>query len=128
MVKQKKNTQQTDEATEPITIESVASEDIRSALEETKKSQGVIGYILRNATSAAINLEDSSKMVDYAVLASSTIEASDTVSGLFDIGKVKSVMIEGEEKKMLVVCKDGNDINIFMEKNADTKKLLKKIC
>jgi predicted regulator of Ras-like GTPase activity (Roadblock/LC7/MglB family) len=127
MVKQKKNLQEAAGELEPITIESADSENIRSVLEEIKKSEGVVGYILRNTTSAAIDLSDPSKLIDYAVLSSSTFEASEKISELFDLGKVKNVIVEGKDKKTLHLSIDENDISIFMEKNADAKKILEKI-
>jgi predicted regulator of Ras-like GTPase activity (Roadblock/LC7/MglB family) len=127
MVKQKKNLQETASEFESITIESGASEDIRSVLEEIKKSDGVVGYILRNTTSAAIDLRDPSKVIDYAILSSLTFEASETISGLFDLGKVKNVMVEGKDKKTIQLNIDENGISIFMEKNVDDKKILEKL-
>lgn len=127
MVKQKKNLQETASEFESITIESGASEDIRSVLEEIKKSDGVVGYILRNTTSATIDLSDPSKVIDYAILSSLTFEASETISGLFDLGKVKNVIVEGKDKKTIQLNIDENGISIFMEKNVDDKKILEKL-
>jgi predicted regulator of Ras-like GTPase activity (Roadblock/LC7/MglB family) len=127
MVKQKKNFQETASEFESITIESGASEDIRSVLEEIKKSDGVVGYILRNTTSAAIDLRDPSKVIDYAILSSLMFEASETISGLFDLGKVKNVIVEGKDKKTIQLNIDENGISIFMEKNVDDKKILEKL-
>lgn len=127
MVKQKKNLQEIASEFESITIESGASEDIRSVLEEIKKSDGVVGYILRNTTSAAIDLSDPSKIIDYAILSSLTFEASETISGLFDLGKVKNIIVEGKDKKTIQLNIDENGISIFMEKNVDNKKILEKL-
>jgi predicted regulator of Ras-like GTPase activity (Roadblock/LC7/MglB family) len=128
MVKQKKNLQETASEIESITIESAACENnIRPVLEEIKKCDGVIGYILRNTTSAAIDLSDPTKLIDYAVLSSSTFEASEQISELFDLGKIKNMIVEGKDAKTVHLSIDENNISIFMEKNADAKKILEKI-
>jgi predicted regulator of Ras-like GTPase activity (Roadblock/LC7/MglB family) len=128
MVKQKKNLQETASELEPIAIESAACENnIRPILEEIKKCDGVIGYILRNTTSATIDLNDPTKVIDYAVLSSSTFEASEQISELFDLGKAKNMIVEGKDAKTLHLSVGENNISIFMEKNADAKKILEKI-
>jgi len=127
MVKQKKNLQETSEL-EPIAIERASSEDnIRPTLEEIKQSDGVIGFILRNTTSAAIDLKDPTKVIDYAILSSSAFEASEQLSELFDLGKIKNIMVEGKKAKTLHLSVDENNISIFMEKNVDAKKILEKM-
>jgi predicted regulator of Ras-like GTPase activity (Roadblock/LC7/MglB family) len=127
MVKQKKNLQETSEL-EPIAIERATSEkNIRPTLEEIKQSDGVIGFILRNTTSAAIDLKDPTKVIDYAILSSSAFEASEQLSELFDLGKIKNIIVEGKKAKTLHLSVDENNISIFMEKNVDAKKILEKM-
>ena len=128
MVKQKKNLQETTGELEPIAIERASSENnIRPTLEEIKQSDGVIGFILRNTTSAAIDLKDPTKVIDYAILSSSTFEASEQLSELFELGKIKNIIVEGKKAKTLHLSVDENNISIFMEKNVDAKKILEKI-
>jgi predicted regulator of Ras-like GTPase activity (Roadblock/LC7/MglB family) len=128
MVKQKKNIQETASEFEPIAIERAAREDnIRPILEDIKSCDAVIGYILRNTTSAAIDLKDPTKVIDYAILSSSAFEASETLSELFDLGKVKNIIVEGKDTKTLHLSIGENNISIFMEKNADAKKILEQM-
>jgi predicted regulator of Ras-like GTPase activity (Roadblock/LC7/MglB family) len=128
MVKQKKNLQETASELEPIAIEGAAYENnIRLILEEIKKCDGVIGYILRNTTSATIDLNDPTKVIDYAVLSSSTFEASEQLSELFDLGKAKNIIVEGKDTRTLHLSVGENNISIFMEKSADAKKILEKM-
>lgn len=128
MVKQKKNPEETASELEPIAVVRTTCEDnIRPVLEEIKKCDGVIGYILRNTTSAAIDLNDPTKVIDYAILSSSTFEASEQLSELFDLGKIKNIIVEGKNIKTLHLSVDENNISIFMEKNANTKKILEKM-
>lgn len=128
MSKQKKNLEETSGEVEPIAVENATREDsMRPLLEGLKKSDGVVGYILRNATSATIDIDDPAKVTDYAILSSSAFEAGEQLSELFDLGKIKNITVEGKDAKTLNLTIDENDVSIFMEKTADTKKTLKKI-
>jgi len=128
MSNEKKNVEETASEAEPIAVEDATRKDkMRSLLEGMKKSEGVVGCILRNGTSAAIDIDDPAKMTDYAILSSSAFEAGEQLSELFDLGKIKNITVEGKETKMLHLTVDENDVGIFMEKTADTKKTLKKI-
>ena len=128
MVRQKKNLEETASELEPIAVEKATYEDnVRSILEEIKKCDGVIGYILRNTTSATIDLNDPTKLIDYATLSSSTFEASEQLSELFDLGKIKIMKVEGKDINTLHLCIDENDISIFMEKDVDSKRILEKM-
>ena len=128
MVKQKKNIQETASEFEPIAIERAAHEDdLRHILEDIKKSDAIIGYILRNTTSAAIDLKDPTKVIDYAILSSAAFDASEQLSELFDLGKVKNIIVEGKNAKTLHMRIGENNISIFMEKSADTRKILEQM-
>ncbi|MGD0978186.1 MAG: hypothetical protein ABR962_03495 [Candidatus Bathyarchaeia archaeon] len=128
MVKQKKNPEETVSELEQIAVEKAICEDnVRPILEEIKKSDGVIGYILRNTTSATIDINDPTKVTDYAALSSSTFEASEQLSELFDLGKIKNITVEGKDTNTLHLSIDENNISIFTEKNVDAKKILEKM-
>jgi len=128
MVKQKKSPEEIVSELEPIAVEKATCEDnLRPVLEEIKKSDGVIGYILRNTTSATIDLNDSTKLIDYATLSSSTFEAGEQLSELFELGKIRHIKVEGKDINTLHLSIDENDISIFMEKTADAKKILEKM-
>jgi predicted regulator of Ras-like GTPase activity (Roadblock/LC7/MglB family) len=124
----KKNIQEIVTVTEPVIIEEATSENsLRRNLEEIKTYDGVIGYILRNSTTAAIDLKDPAKIVDYAILSSSAFDASKELSELFELGNTKNMLVEGKDAKALSVVIGENEISVFMEKNADHKKVLKRL-
>jgi len=128
MVKQKKSPEEIVSELEPIAVEKATCEDnLRPVLEEIKKSDGVIGYILRNTTSATIDLNDPTKLIDYATLSSSTFEAGEQLSELFELGKIRHIKVDGKDINTLHLSIDENDISIFMEKTADAKKILEKM-
>lgn len=101
--------------------------DLSSKLAEIRKDKGVTGYIIRNATSATIDLKEPEKIVEYAIFSSQVLDSSQEISDLFELGDVKSILIEGKESNALCMTLDGNKISIFMEKDADQADILKKI-
>lgn len=128
MVKKKRSFQEVSEETEPVSFEETASaHSIRANLEEIKSYDGVVGYILRNSSSAAIDLKDPAKIIDYAILSSSAIDASKELSELFNLGKAKDIVIDGKEIRVLSLTVDENRISVFMEKSADYERILRKL-
>jgi len=113
---------------EPVAIEEASSTDqLRASLEEIKGYEGIIGYILRNSTSAAIDLKDPSELIEYAILSSSALEAGEELSKTFNLGQVKNILVEGKEVKVLSFTIGDNKISIFAEKNANLEKVLEKL-
>ncbi|MEM3622388.1 MAG: hypothetical protein QXR76_01285 [Candidatus Bathyarchaeia archaeon] len=128
MVKKKKSFPEVTAVTEPLAVEeTVSAKDVRASLEEIKTYDGVIGYILRNSTSAAIDLKDPTKIIDYAILSSSALEASEKLCELFDLGEAKNINVEGKDIKMLSLVIGEHRISVFMEKNVDCEKILTKL-
>lgn len=128
MPKMKKNDQEISTLSKPIALhEATPQDNLREKLEQIKNYEGVIGYIQRNTTSASIDLKDPTRIIDYAILSSSAKEAGQELSELFDLGNVQSIIIEGKTTKTLLLTLDENNISIFMEKNADSEKILKKL-
>ncbi|MGC8939404.1 MAG: hypothetical protein ACP5IM_02480 [Candidatus Bathyarchaeia archaeon] len=123
----KKHVEEVSAVAEPLAVEgTVDVGDLRAVLEEIKGYDGVIGYILRNSTSAAIDLKDPSKIIDFAILSSCALDASEEVAELFTLGKVKNVVVEGGNVKALSLTAGDNRISVFMERNADANRILKR--
>jgi predicted regulator of Ras-like GTPase activity (Roadblock/LC7/MglB family) len=101
--------------------------DLNAKLSEIRKEKGVIGYILRNTTSATIDLEEPEKIVEYAILSSQVLDSTREISDLFEIGDVENIFIEGKENNALCMTIDKNKVSIFMEKDADYDDILKRI-
>lgn len=128
MVKKKNEELETTIVSEPTLIETADDEsNLRANLEEIKKYDGVVGYILRNTTSASIDLKEPAKIIDYAILSSTTFDATEEVTDLFELGRVKSITVNGKNAKMLSLTVEKNKISIFMENKADTEKILEKL-
>lgn len=112
----------------PVAVEeTVSTGDLRSILEEVKGYDGVIGYILRNSTSAAIDLNDPSKIIDFAIISSAALEAGEDVAEVFSLGRVKDIVVEGGDVKVLSLAVGDNKISVFMEKGADSDRVLKRL-
>jgi len=127
MVRKKKSVQEVTTMTEPLAIEESSVNNLRATLEEIKAYDGVIGYILRNSTSAAIDLKDPTKIIDYAVLSSSALDAGEAFSESFNLGAVKNIIVEGKDAKVLSLTINENRISIFIEKEAKCEKILRKL-
>ena len=116
-----------DTTVKPVEEENFEYTNLNNALVEIRKTQGVTGYILKSSTAATIDLNEPSKLVDYALLTSGIIDSSQTIEKLFGTGNVESILIEGKTTKTLCIIKGENRISIFMEKTANHTDILKKI-
>ncbi len=127
MVK-KRNVQEVVDVAEPVAVEeTMPVSDLRASLEEIKTYKGVIGYILRTSASAAIDIKDPTKIIDYAVLSSSVLDASEEFSGLFKLGEVEDIVVEGKDVKVISLTIGESKISIFIEKDVDCEKILRKL-
>jgi hypothetical protein len=113
----------------PVTIaldEDPEFAGLRSSLLTINKIPGIKGYILRNATTAVIDLQNPAKLVEYACLLSETTDACEELSKLFGSTATKAV-VEGSEIKMLCMIIGKNKLSIFMEKSVDHTDIFRQI-
>jgi len=101
--------------------------DLRTVLDRIQAREGVIGYILRASTSAAVDIKDPSKIIDYAVLSASALESAESLSEAFELGKLCSIVVEGKELKILLLTIGEHRISVFMEKNVDHNSIYREI-
>ena len=101
--------------------------DLRTVLDKIKTREGVIGYILRASTSAAVDIKDPSKTIDYAVLSASALESAESLSEAFELGKLSKIVVEGRDLKILLVTIGEHRISVFMEKNVDHNPIYKEL-
>lgn len=107
--------------------ENSAFTSLSASLAEIRKLKGVTGYILRSSTSAIIDLEDSDKIFQYAILTSEIQEFIVEMTKLFNLGPPESVLLEGENIKLLCLSMYENRIDVFMEKSANHVSIIKRI-
>lgn len=100
-------------------------ESLKVKLESIKDRPEIIGFIIRNSRSATIDAKDPTKIIDYAILSSSTIEIADGLAKAFQLGETEKIVLEGENAKLLSLSIGENSISVFMEKDADIKRIYK---
>jgi predicted regulator of Ras-like GTPase activity (Roadblock/LC7/MglB family) len=123
-----KKTQSLQEIAVSATIEEDNSfTSLRANLAKINKRKGVLGYILRNASSAIIDLKGSAKIVEYAILSSQALESSKELSALFQLGPTENILIKGKNIKALCAVIGENQVAIFMKKDADHTEILKQV-
>jgi predicted regulator of Ras-like GTPase activity (Roadblock/LC7/MglB family) len=98
-------------------------EYLQQKLRDLKDQEGIIGYILRGSKSAAIDLKDPKKIIEYAVLSSTIFDESQTMTDTLQLENIDTIVIESEDIKLLSMNLEDMRITIFMEKSVDHNKL-----
>jgi len=134
MVNKKQSIQKTEppvivenELSIPVIEEDSLFKSLNNNLKNLKNLKGIMGYIIRNAASATIDLKQSEKLVEYAIFTSQVMDSSKELAELFDLGDLVTILIEGEELKVLIMIIKENKINIFMDKSVDHINIAKKV-
>lgn len=126
--KKRKDELQTTETAEPTVIENATFEStLRANLEEIRNYDGIVGYILKNTNSASIDLKDPAKIIDYAILSSTTFDSTEELSKLFNLEGIKDIIINGKNLKMISLTIEKNRISIFLENSSDADRVLQRI-
>ena len=130
MVKQKAGIETS--LTNNVVVTSVSEENsvfanLSTSLAEIRKLKGVIGYIIRSDDSAVIDIADSDSIFQYATLTSEIHESSVDIAKQFNLGIAESVLLEGENIKVLCLDISDNKIGVFMEKSANHAGIIKRI-
>jgi predicted regulator of Ras-like GTPase activity (Roadblock/LC7/MglB family) len=102
-------------------------ENLAALLNDLCDSDTIMGYILKNDITAKINLKDSAKVVDFAMLSSQAFDSAVELSASFGVGSINNIVIDGTDVKVLCINADENAISVFMEKNTDHVNILDKI-
>jgi len=97
--------------------------ELQERLRNLKIRQGIIGYILRTSRSASIDLKDPTKIIDYAVLSSTTLDAAADLSETFELGEIQNILLEGKDAKILLLKVEDQRLSIFMDRNVDHEKI-----
>jgi hypothetical protein len=106
--------------------EDPAFAELRASLLQINKIPGIKGYILRNTTTAVLDLQNPAKLVEYSLFLSETTDACEELSRLFGLNTTKAV-VEGSEIKMLCMIIGENKLSIFMEKSVDHADIFRRI-
>ena len=101
------------------------TEKLLEKLQEIKEQEGIIGYILRSPKSASIDLKDPTKIIEYAVLSSTTFDTGCNMTETLKLGEIDTIVLESEETKLLSMNSNHHRLSVFMEKSVDHNKLFK---
>jgi len=132
MLKQKTHVEISTEPLESAPVISVGEDNsvfssLAASLSEIRKLNGVIGYILRNNTSAIIDLTEQEKITEWAILSSQIFESSNEIANQFHLADIESLLVEGKYVKVLCMSLGDNKIGIFMERTATHAWMIKRI-
>jgi predicted regulator of Ras-like GTPase activity (Roadblock/LC7/MglB family) len=98
------------------------------AVQEIRKRTDVVGFILRNDSKATADLDDSSKIIEYAMLSSQSFETSKAIAGVFNLGETENIFIEGKNLNVLSLVMGQNKISLFLQKSVEHESILKVLC
>lgn len=101
--------------------------NIRFNLENIKGKEGIVGYILRNSKFVSVNIDDSTKIMDYAMLSSESLETGEITSEIFELGSINSIIVEGNDVKVLSLVVGDQRLSVFMDKKVDHNKIAKEL-
>jgi predicted regulator of Ras-like GTPase activity (Roadblock/LC7/MglB family) len=107
--------------------ENSSFESLSVSLGEIRKLKGVSGFILRNETSAIIDLNEQDKIIQYAILSSQMHDSCQEIARQFNLGETESALVEGVNVKVLSMSLGTNTISVFMEKSATHAWVIKRI-
>jgi len=99
--------------------------NLQTNLETINTREGIVGYILRTPKSASIDLKDPTKIIDYAVLSSTVLEAGEKLANTFELGNIHKITLEGKDVKILTLKIGDNRLSIFMDKTVDQDEIYK---
>jgi len=102
--------------------------NLRFNLENIRGEEGIIGYILRNLKFASVDINDPTKIIDYAILSAESLETGEVLSEIFQLGSMNSVVVEGNNVKVLSLVIGDQRLSIFMDKKIDHNKISKELC
>ena len=103
------------------------TETLQEKLQDIKDQEGIIGYILRDTKSASIDLKDPTKVIEFAVLSSTSFDVAENIAVALQIGEVDRIVVESDETKLVSMNTDANRLSIFMENSVDHNKLCKSL-
>ena len=103
------------------------AEKMQEKLQEIKDQEGIIGYILRSPKSASIDLKDPTKIIEYAILSSTTFDVGHDITEALQMGEVDTIVVESEKTKLLSMNINNHRLSLFMEKSVDHDKLYKNL-
>ena len=118
-------TQADENVTHPFLNEDQSYAALLETTKDIRKRTGVVGFILKSDSKATVDIDDSAKIIEFAMLSSEAFESAKTLAATFKNGDPENILIEGKNLKVLCLDRGQNKISIFVEKSCDYKSILK---
>jgi predicted regulator of Ras-like GTPase activity (Roadblock/LC7/MglB family) len=99
-------------------------EVLLETVQKLRSNKDIIGYLLKGEMKATVDLNDSTKIIEYAMFTSQAFESAETLSSSLNIGNIETILIEGEIFKTLCINRGPNKLGIFMKKDTDDADIL----
>ena len=103
------------------------TEVLQEKLQDLTDQEGIIGYILRGSQSASIDLKDPKKIIEYAMLSSTTFDVALNMTEGLQMGEPETILVESEETKLLSMNINDQRLSLFMEKSVNHDKIYKEL-
>jgi len=94
------------------------NDSLQEKLQDIKNQEGIIGYIIRGTETAAIDIKDPTKIIEYASLSSAAFEVSNDIAKNMETGEVYDLVVETENTKVLCMIVNNHRVSVFMEKSV----------
>jgi hypothetical protein len=107
--------------------ETEADDALLLCLEAIARTEGVQGYIRKDAQTATINFRDPQKTVEYALLSSETFASAKDMEDLFGLGEVKAAVVAFGDLKMVCALVGESSVSVFMDAGVDSEAVLRQL-
>jgi predicted regulator of Ras-like GTPase activity (Roadblock/LC7/MglB family) len=102
-------------------------EGMLEKLQGIKEQSGVIGYILKDAKTASVDLKDPTKIIDYANLSTTAFETANNLSDKLALGEITEIIMESEETKLVSRSTEDYQLSVFMETSVNHNTICKSL-
>lgn len=102
-------------------------EGMLEKLQNIKEQEGVIGYIIRDAKTASVDLKDPTKIIEYANLSTTAFETASTLSDNLALGEITEIVMESEETKLVSRSTENYQLSLFMENSVNHNTICKSL-
>jgi len=101
--------------------------NLQKILAEIRKTNGIIGFILKNSTQAVADINKAEELAEFAMLASQLFDSSKKLFKHFEVSIVEYEILEGSRMQILCLSIGGNQLSVLMEKSIDYCKVLNRV-